>query len=324
MKTTEVKTTTLVKTSGVRITRHHYTCTSSTQDIAEEITPSLTDNRNDWLLVTADEQTKGRATHNRSWTSPPNVNIYATYIFPFPKPLMSSMINIPQLTAFSVLLTLEEFGFKPTLKWINDVLVDKKKICGILSQSEFPPHLEKHLAIRVGVGINVNMSAELCDSLDQPVTSLLVSSGKTFDKEVILGRFQENFQKNIELFIKHGFAYFSSDIAKKMEFLNENIKVTTDGIDTVVEGIMRGIDAEGALLLETGRTATGPAISKLITGHIMTKQEEAISLCIAKQLYQQEFPETPATHILQYLSTNMALTKSVISSVFTTKPKAAI
>ncbi len=261
---------------NIKITRYHYGSISSTQDKAEEITKTLPDTGKDWLLVTADTQTKGRGTHNRTWISPPDVNIYATFVFPFPKESLDLITNIPQVTAYSVVLTLQKFGFKPTLKWINDVLLDRKKVCGILSQSEFPTHFKEHLAIKVGIGININMNAEMCNSVDQPVTSLLVSSGKTFDRELILNCFQEIFQKNISLLIQNGFAHFSSNIAEKMEFLNESIKLKNDRNDSIVEGIMKGVDAEGALLLET-KTATGTTIQKFITGHILTK-EEAISL----------------------------------------------
>lgn len=299
------------KINASNLTRYRFEVISSTQDVADEFVAIL-DSKN-WLLITAEEQTKGRGTHSRMWASPPNVNIYATFVFPIHKSKMNLLVNIPQVTAWSVILTLENLGLKPKLKWVNDVLVDRKKICGILCQSDSPSHLKDHMAVKVGVGINVNMSKEICDSLDQPVTSMLVESRKQFDKENVLSSFQTNFKTTVDLLLTKGFAPFTQMIAQKMEFIGENVKIKEDGSNSIIEGQMLGVDSDGALLLKVGSETR-----RLITGHIVPQRSIDLLALIGQTLSQFNFDQTAATTVLQYINNDDVVINHAIAPYFKT------
>ena len=86
-----------------------------------------------WLVVKADQQTEGVGTQEKPWYSPPG-NIYvtlATKLSPIFSPQEISRKNqFAQITSLAVAETLEKFGFLPKLKWVNDVLLNGKKIAG--------------------------------------------------------------------------------------------------------------------------------------------------------------------------------------------------
>lgn len=85
-------------------------------------------------LVTASKQTSGRGRFKRTWISPPDVNIYATFCFWF-DPKRNDVGHIPQLLALAGASTLMQQGFLPKIKWPNDLLLNGKKVAGILCET---------------------------------------------------------------------------------------------------------------------------------------------------------------------------------------------
>lgn len=235
---------------------------SSTQDYAKQILEKL--EINNWLLVTADKQLYGRGTNNRSWFSPPDVNLYATFVVPFPKSRSNLLFNIPQVVAYSVAQTLNNLGFQSKVKWINDVLINRKKVSGILCETASICHISSHSAVIIGIGINVNMTQADCESLERPTTSLLQeNSGHVeIDKEILLALLQKLLEKNIIDLMEKGFEYFLLEITKLLEFVGEEIKILQD--HKIKKGIMRGINSKGMLLLETSN-----GMEELISGHFL-------------------------------------------------------
>lgn len=159
-----------------------------------------------WLMVTADEQTAGYGTGERSWYSPACVNIYATFSTRLPErtagesiPLDSKQIQIPQIAALSVAETLEAFGLTPTLKWVNDILLSRKKVGGVLASI-------RDRRLFIGIGLNVNMSQKSADEVERvctsdpnkiPATSMLIEAHQIFTPEDILLILQRRVYFNI-------------------------------------------------------------------------------------------------------------------------------
>lgn len=254
-------------TNSSNIIKENYKIITSTQDRAKEIAINLTSPG--WFLVTADEQTKGRGTHGRNWLSPANVNLYATFVIPFPTEKADLLINIPQVIAYSVILTLNKYGLEPKFKWINDILLNKKKVCGILCETETSLQLIGYNVVLAGIGINVNMDNIACNSLDQPATSLMLELGRTVDKNALLEALTENIVFSIGNLIQYGFNFFVQEISKKMEFLGEKIKIQQDDLEkTIKEGVLLGINEQGMLLLKNGNH-----IETLFIGRIIRTKE---------------------------------------------------
>lgn len=130
----------------------------------------------DLTLVVAGEQTAGRGRGNRSWFSPPGAGLYFSLVLmPGPDehvPVYSRLAGYCAMGALAVSETLEqEFGLKAEIKWPNDVLVDKKKVCGILAEAKWQgDHLQ---AVVLGVGVNLNRHGiPESDRLDYPAGSI--------------------------------------------------------------------------------------------------------------------------------------------------------
>lgn len=118
------------------------------------------------------EQTAGRGRSDRKWFSAPDTNLCFSLFVATHCPL----IEVPSLTMATALaitdfLTGKKIAAVP--KWPNDVLVDDRKICGILSE-----RVESNgsAGVIVGIGLNVNMSSEEAAAIDRPATSMLIES----------------------------------------------------------------------------------------------------------------------------------------------------
>ena len=82
----------------------------------------------------------------------------------------------------AVAISLEQYGLTVQTKWPNDLLVRKRKICGILTECPQP------LSIVVGVGVNINMTSDEADLIDQPATSVFIESGQQLSVQSFLDR----------------------------------------------------------------------------------------------------------------------------------------
>lgn len=115
------------------------------------------------LCIVARQQTAGRGRHGRTWVSEPDAGLYFSIVL---RPNIETQF-LPLITLMSGVAvhdTLEEFGIDADLKWVNDLHVDGKKICGILAETTDTP---KGLAVIVGIGINIrssNFPPEIADT----------------------------------------------------------------------------------------------------------------------------------------------------------------
>ena len=159
-------------------------------------------------MVTADEQTAGKGRYQRTWASPKGVNLYATFCFR----LHSNAGDLPslaQIMSFSLASLLIEEGLQPKIKWPNDVLLNDKKVSGILCETIFE---STWVHIFLGIGVNINMGKADLERIDQPATSLQNETGKTWDRRALLNRLEELFSTDLEQFKKTGFASFHDPV----------------------------------------------------------------------------------------------------------------
>ncbi|MGB9735482.1 MAG: biotin--[acetyl-CoA-carboxylase] ligase [bacterium] len=202
----------------------------------------------EWTVIVADTQSKGKGRQNRNWYSPPGVNIYTSLIV---KPNISYK-HIPSLSLLAGLIvafTIEHFtGMQPTLKWPNDVLVNKKKISGILLEL-FNNLYEKH-GVVVGIGINVNSDVkDYPDQLSQLATSMMTLTNKPYDRVEILVYLYSTFYKWYNVYCANdGFNSIKEQYMQRFEMLNRYVKIINR--DETITGTVRDIDEYGRLVLE--------------------------------------------------------------------------
>ncbi len=208
-----------------------------TKNHAHELDPTQ------MTCVTAREQTAGRGRWNRRWISPKNLNIYATLYFCLPRSF-PHLHNLGQVLCLSCATVLKEKGFSPLLKWPNDLLLNGKKVAGVLTELVV---FKDTFGIVLGIGINTNMSEELLNKIDQPATSLLQLSGKTWTIEQVLEPLLHQFLEDLAILQEKGFTPFKEAYETILAFKGETIRCH-DGVNTLT-GICDSINNEGRLHL---------------------------------------------------------------------------
>lgn len=197
-------------------------------------------------VVVADMQTAGRGRRGRDWVSPAGTNIYFTLILrPQIEPDRASMLTL--VMAHSVARAIaQETGLKCGIKWPNDIVVNGRKICGILTEMSAERDYIHYVVI--GVGINVGeqeFAAEIADK----AASLNEECGRNIKRSALTARVMQCFEEDYECFLD------SQDLGGLLESYNRML-VNRDAQVCVLDpkgefkGIARGINAAGELLVE--------------------------------------------------------------------------
>lgn len=166
---------------------HRFESVASTNDTARDL---VRDGAAHGTVVVADGQTRGRGTKGRSWHSPCGRGLYASFILRLEKPAEAGAA-FPLLPLAAGLAAAEAVlgsaGVEARLKWPNDLVHERKKLGGILTEAVFRPGMPGYAI--VGIGINVNHeAADFPDELRDVATSLRLITGRPADREDLLGR----------------------------------------------------------------------------------------------------------------------------------------
>jgi len=209
----------------------------STSSKAERLINSNTANGN--FLCMAGEQTSGRGRGKNSWLSPTGGIWLTAALYGF-----NFQSNITIFTGICIHKTLSELfpsiSDKLKIKWPNDIYLDNKKLCGILSSNL--TGRKYHL---IGIGLNTNIG-ELDERMAPNATSLQIELGKLVDNEKLLAIIFDNFASALPDFVegKLDVKYFNQHSLLK----GHQIELNTDF--DIFRGKAKGIDKNGALLIE--------------------------------------------------------------------------
>lgn len=157
-----------------------------------------------FTFVSTDYQSHGKGREDRVWQSKSGENLMFSFLIKNEELMKySSVLSI--LTAVEVAKELEKYGInKVNIKWPNDVLIDDKKVCGILLEGQIPDYLV------VGVGLNVNQK-EFPDGLRRPATSLSLEIKRNLNIDELKSRLFNNIVNNfINIKLDHYLVYFRS------------------------------------------------------------------------------------------------------------------
>ncbi len=199
--------------------------------------------------VVAEKQNAGRGRRGKYWESPPGTAIYMTIMLkPDFAPDKASMLTLVMALSVAEAVT-EATGLHAGIKWPNDVVVNKKKICGILTELNAEMDYIRHVVI--GVGINVNNAApeEFPEEIRQTATSLKIETGLSISRAALIERVLERFEHNYDTFVT------TLDLRLLIEaysrhLLNLNAEVNVLDPKGNYTGIARGISTTGELLVE--------------------------------------------------------------------------
>ncbi|MFC1582205.1 biotin--[acetyl-CoA-carboxylase] ligase [Planctomycetota bacterium] len=203
----------------------------------------------DHTVILAETQTGGHGRFDRKWVSHIPDNVYISLVLKPDIPLdeNSPLANITQYMSVCICDVIETYGVVGSIKWPNDVLVDGKKICGLLSQTSIK---DGRLAGYVlGLGINLNMPAEVLAAIDQPATALNLVTHLPVNREGFLSRLLERFFKGYEAFLAQGFISIQERCTARSPLLGTQITVTLP--DRQITGKAAAYDDRGRLQLIT-------------------------------------------------------------------------
>ena len=195
----------------------YYDVLDSTNNFLKEI---VRENKiSESMIVVANFQTKGVGQRNNLWQSKKNKNLLFS-MFICNNKLKSSLIDyLNIITSLSIIYTLKEFigNEEIKIKLPNDILVNNKKISGILTETKILKNYLKEIII--GVGININQ--EHFSFIGRKSTSLInYTNKKKIDRKIFLNSFIEKFNIVYDLFVNKNYEYLQSEFKKHLKVKN--------------------------------------------------------------------------------------------------------
>ena len=211
--------------------------------------------------VIAEMQTQGRGRLGRRWQSPPFANLYFSVIL---RPQLPPA-QAPQITLTAAVALAETVAWfiaqSVTIKWPNDILVDGKKLAGILTEVSCDAERVHYVILGIGVNLNYRVAA-MPEEIRAHATSIAELTGKSFHRESFLRRLIQALDRCYGELEENGFARLAPRWEAHFGLRGERVRIEL--LDQIVIGRAIGIDKDGALLVEDEHGA----IKRVIAGDV--------------------------------------------------------
>jgi len=233
----------------------------STNIAAKEKALHRAEGMGEGTLIIAERQSAGKGRLGREWFSPAG-GIWLSIIL-YPQLPPSYIPRITLMTAVATVKALENYTLiKPKIKWPNDILINEKKVCGILT--EISAELDIINWLVVGIGINVNIDhREFPEDIQENTISLKEALGKEVLRVKLAQTFLQEFEKYYDKLKRKEFPSILREWKLYSHTLGRKIRV--DMGERIIAGEAVGINEEGALIL---KKEDGELI-KIISGTIL-------------------------------------------------------
>ncbi|WP_115299218.1 bifunctional biotin--[acetyl-CoA-carboxylase] ligase/biotin operon repressor BirA [Ectopseudomonas mendocina] len=197
------------------------------------------------FVLLAERQTAGRGRRGRVWASPFAENLYCSVVLRVDGG-MSQVEALSLTVGLAVAKTLQSLGLNGVqLKWPNDVLVDGRKISGILLELAGDPADVCHVVI--GIGINVNMANDAPGAIDQPWASVRQCMGRMLDRNDLAAELLLQLRDCLSMHWQHGFAGLREEWEALHAWRGRSVVLTAGNNATL--GVVLGVDERGAVRL---------------------------------------------------------------------------
>ncbi len=223
---------------------HFEESVNSTQNIAQRL---ALEGAEEGTLVVAEEQLGGRGRLERKWQSPKYKGIWMSLILKPSIPIMKTP-QLTLLTAVALVQGIQEVtGVQADIKWPNDLLVNGKKLTGILT--EMQADSDRVHSLIIGIGINVNQQLEdFAAELQPSATSIYLETKTSWDRAKIIQGIMMHLEKLYLLYLEKGF--YPIKILWESYSISLGQKVTANTLNGSIVGFAKGITDDGVLLLE--------------------------------------------------------------------------
>ncbi len=233
---------------GMITKRYHFESIDSTNKKAAELAKKGCENG---TLVTADAQEAGVGRRGRTWSSEKGAGIYMSMVLR-PKMATETVSMVTLVAAMAVAKTFETLGIftekTPCIKWPNDIVMNKKKICGILTELALESTAIDYII--VGIGINVS-NQHFPEEIRETASSIYVETGMTVDREALITSIWNQFKVYYDMFLcTQDFSQLKEEYETYL--INKNQKVNVLDPAGNYEGTAIGITNKGELMVDTG------------------------------------------------------------------------
>lgn len=230
-----------IRLPGKRI--HIYREVSSTNNIARQMAMA---GAPEGTVVMSQFQSGGRGRMQRQWVCPPGQGLLLSMVL---RPDIK-IESIPQLTLLGAVATAEAIflttGCSAGIKWPNDILINGKKVCGILAEGSFSSRRVEYVII--GFGINVNLDpAQLPPDCRDTSTSLNLETGRRVSRMEFLKQFMISWDEHYQNYAKFGQSYIRSQWIEKNITLGRQVTIKKE--QDVIQGVAEDISDKGGLVV---------------------------------------------------------------------------
>lgn len=213
------------------------------------------------LVVLADRQTAGRGRKNRTWESGSNRHLFASAVLHpvLPQRLFPAITLLAGLSVFRALSALDIDGL--SMKWPNDVLIQGKKVCGILCESK---KVGDTLFMVLGIGLNIEGDASQfsCELRDK-VTTIHHETGKAVSRDILL----EQILSELDMVITNAYDGKTASLFAEWERCSSSLgrKVRFEHEGMVMQGSISGLASSGTLLVKRDNAE----VTEVLSGEII-------------------------------------------------------
>lgn len=237
----------------------HFDAIDSTNNYARDVAVD----KGEGTIVTAEQQTSGKGRLGRNWQSPSKKGIYFSIILK-PKLEPSRATKLTLIGAAAVHSALKEMDIDGKIKWPNDIVIDGKKVCGILTEMSCELNVIDYIII--GIGINANLDEDdIPDDLKDKATSLKIVTGKNIQRNRLFALILNHFEKLYDSFKEDLNLKETIEICRKdSALLGKEIQVIKDG--NTKRGKAIDLNDEGELLVQFA-----DGIEKIYSGEVSVR-----------------------------------------------------
>ena len=234
---------------------HLYQEVTSTNDLAKKF---VDNNAPEGTVIIAEHQTAGRSRGKNDWVSPEG-GIWMTLILK-PEVNLVEASKLTIVTGVAIAKTLHDhFNIDAGIKWPNDILINNKKICGILTEAV--TDYDKLKAVLIGIGIDINFnSSDLPENLQDIATTVNEESNDEIKRPEILKIFFSIFEELYDEYKEGNFKHIIAEWRRLSSTTGNRVKVYKDGKAMIADAV--GIDNQGALIVELD----DGSLEKIISG----------------------------------------------------------
>lgn len=221
---------------------HYFETVDSTNDMAKKMGFKAEEG----TVVIAEMQESGRGRKGDRWVSPKGGIWLSVILKPGILPVHAPRLTL--MAGVAVVRTIRQFGADASIKWPNDVVIDGKKVCGILT--EMDAEVDHIGFVVIGIGINANVSVdELPEELREGSTSLSSINGENINRAAFVQALLRSLEAEYLRFKVEGFSKILEDWISLSDTIGRQVEVITP--QKIIAGKATGITAEGALIVET-------------------------------------------------------------------------